>query len=311
MRMWPPVARSIVARAAGALTGGVQVTTGVMLHLLLRAAAASEQAVLPARGQDDLGGGSSSCTGCCAYYQPLTGADVQAPKRWCSEGGYFTFTSPNNRNETAELFWRCGGDPSAFTIFLGHGWPTSSYDFQHLAALLEPHLYVCSIDYVGAGFSDKPKSPWRYHIDDHAQAVHDFLVWKNLTQLAYYTHDEGSTVGLRLLQRMQDATAKGQPPAYHLVHHFLTDGSIYLPLAHLSKGQLDLLSNVTGPALQKVMFASVLAHNMGHNDFHPGLTAAQITALASVMAYQNGSHIMHETIQYLLLAYYKLFAYRR
>ena len=243
--------------------------------------------------------------------QPLTGADVQAPKRWCSEGGYFTFTSPNNRNETAELFWRCGGDPSAFTIFLGHGWATSSYDFQHLAALLEPHLYVCSIDYVGAGFSDKPKSPWRYHIDDHAQAVHDFLVWKNLTQLAYYTHDEGSTVGLRLLQRMQDATAKGQPPAYHLVHHFLTDGSIYLPLAHLSKGQLDLLSNVTGPALQKVMFASVLAHNMGHNDFHPGLTAAQITALASVMAYQNGSHIMHETIQYLLLAYYKLFAYRR
>ena len=38
-----------------------------------------------------------------------------------------------------------------------------------------------------------------FGIRDHAQAVYDFVVWRRLRTFAYLTHDEGSSVGRRVL----------------------------------------------------------------------------------------------------------------
>lgn len=231
--------------------------------------------------------------------QPLNCSDYYAgstspPAQWCAQGSYFTFSSPRNGGRNVSLYQRCAGNASGSIIFLGHGWPTSSYDYYDLSALLEETHFVCTIDYVGHGFSDKPPAPFVYSMFDHAQAIHDFLVLKNITEFSYLTHDEGDSVGLIFLQAYLQ---RAQP--YKIIHHFILDGSIYLPLANLSKIQLALLNNITGPALQKTLSAEVLATGLGHDCYTPALSRTQISDLRTVFDYQNGTHILHETIQYL------------
>ena len=246
---------------------------------------------------------SSESTGggnCSAFYSSLVPARVDA-QRWCEEGSYFTFASPANAGAEVQLFGRCSqASTSKLTIVLGHGWPTSSFDFQALAALLEPSLRVCSLDYVGAGFSDKPPAPFRYHIADHAAAIYHFVtVVHGLQRFAYLTHDEGSSVGLAFLQLLEQKAAAGTPAPFEIVHHFVLDGSIYLPAANITPAQVALLSNTTGPAMQKAIEPSELALGLGHTCYTPPLTLAQTEELSSVFAYRNGTHILHETIQYL------------
>ena len=239
---------------------------------------------------------ATNSSGCTSYYASSTDPDLAPPKRWCQSGSYFTFHSRAN-NRSAQLFGRCSsGVGTNQTIMLGHGWPTSSYDFAPLASILESHsLRVCAIDYVGHGFSDKPRAPWRYHITDHAWAVHDFIVARQIKQFAYLTHDEGASVGLALLQQYQQT----QQPLYTISHHFILDGSIYLPKASIQESQKALLSNLTGPALERLISAQMLAKGLGSKVFSPQLSSSEVSALASVLDYQSGTHILHDTIQYL------------
>ena len=108
----------------------------------------------------------SSSTGggnCSAFYSSLAPARVDA-QRWCEEGSYFTFASPANAGVEVQLFGRCSQtDTSKLTIVLGHGWPTSSFDFQALSALLEPSLRGAA-----AGL---PLSVWAVDTDEQLTRV--------------------------------------------------------------------------------------------------------------------------------------------
>ena len=135
---------------------------------------------------------ADAAVNCSAYYAGIQDPDVATARKWCNEGTYFDFHSPANGGKIASLFTRCaGGGGGKPTIVMGHGWPTSSFDFQRMSALAEPHLRVCTVDYVGAGFSQKPAAPWRYHIDDHAHAIFQMAKFWGLEDFSYLTHDEG------------------------------------------------------------------------------------------------------------------------
>jgi len=243
---------------------------------------------------------------CDKYFEEMGEDAPPGPKDWCASGSYWNFTSPANDNETVRLFGRCSEeDDESVTLFMGHGWPTSSFDFSKISAILEKQsIRTCQIDYVGAGFSEKPShrttgSPWRYHISDHAKAIHDFAVSRGLKSFAYLTHDEGSSVGLELLRIMEQNRSKGYENSFELIHHFVLDGSIYLPLANLTHGQHLLLSNVTGPIVEKALLPSVLAAGMGRSVYSPALNKTEVRALESVLAFDGGTFKEHDTIQYL------------
>lgn len=71
-----------------------------------------------------------------------------------------------------KAFYRCSGDSKNPAIVIAHGWPTSSFDFQKMTAFLDPDYYVCSVDYVGHGFSEKPKeSSYKYSMFEHAKVI--------------------------------------------------------------------------------------------------------------------------------------------
>ena len=55
-----------------------------------------------------------------------------------------------------QVFYREAGDPTAPTLLLLHGLPTSSRMFNPLIPLLADRFHVIAPDYIGFGHSDAP-----------------------------------------------------------------------------------------------------------------------------------------------------------
>ena len=116
-----------------------------------------------------------------------------------------------------------------------HGFPSSSFDFHHVVDALAEHRRVLLFDMIGYGLSAKPDRA--YTIDLQADVAQAFVADAGVSTLALLTHDLGDTVGGELLARQ----AEGRWPV-EITRRVLTNGSIYIEMAHLSAGQQLLLS---------------------------------------------------------------------
>ena len=88
---------------------------------------------------------------------------------------------------------------------------------------------------IGYGLSAKPDRA--YSVDLQADVAQAFVADAGVSTLALLTHDLGDTVGGELLARQ----AEGRWPV-EITRRVLTNGSIYIEMAHLSVGQQLLLS---------------------------------------------------------------------
>lgn len=233
----------------------------------------------------------------CGDYFRSESVRSHKARRWCDEGRYFNFSSRLNGNQSVQVFYHCSGERSNDAILMGHGWPTSSFDFQELVGLLEDSHFICAVDMVGFGFSDKPRSPYRYSIFEHASLLDHFVTQVvPLASFIYLTHDEGDSVGLQVLRNYMQM----QHAPYTIMHHIMLNGNVYLPLAKLTSMQHTLLSNITGPAAQRLLSPGLLSRGMAEELFSPHLSSADAAELEAVFAFQGGARILHETIQYLV-----------
>ena len=87
---------------------------------------------------------------------------------------------------------------------------------------------------IGYGLSAKPDQA--YTLDLQADVAQEFVADAGVTTLALLTHDVGDTVGGELLARQLE----GRWPV-EITRRVLTNGSIYIEMAHLSVGQQLLL----------------------------------------------------------------------
>jgi len=116
-----------------------------------------------------------------------------------------------------------------------HGFPTCSYDFRLVAARIAATRRVLLLDLLGFGLSDKPDI--RYSVELQADVVAAYIADVGVERLALLTHDMGDTVGGELLAR----SSEGRWPV-EVTRRVLTNGSIYIEMAHLTDGQKLLLS---------------------------------------------------------------------
>ena len=93
------------------------------------------------------------------------------------------------------VFYREAGDPSAPSLLLLHGFPTSSHMFRDLIPLLAGRYHVIAPDLPGFGFTGSPK---RATFDELAKVVDAFTTAVGLTRFAIYVFDYGAPVGFRL-----------------------------------------------------------------------------------------------------------------
>ena len=100
------------------------------------------------------------------------------------------FTDQTNPNSTTDE-----------TLFILHGFPTSSFDFH----LVFPNLTkvfrrIIAPDFIGFGFSSKPRS-YDYSVNDQAILVTSLMNQLNIKEAHFLAHDYGDSVAQELLAR--------------------------------------------------------------------------------------------------------------
>jgi len=173
-----------------------------------------------------------------------------------------------------------------------HGFPTSSFDYRLVAGGLAKNRKVLLLDLPGFGLSAKPDM--RYSVEMHADIVMAYVSELGVTALSLMTHDMGDTVGGELLARHTE----GRWPV-DVKRRVLTNGSIYLEMAHLTDGQQLLLALpdeavATGP--DRTALAAALAATMA-----AGSTAARddLAGDAELICREGGNTLLTRTIRYV------------
>ena len=92
------------------------------------------------------------------------------------------------------------------TIILIHGFPTSSWDWKDIWALLEKDYRLIAVDMLGFGFSDKP-NPHKYSISEQADIIEKIISDKKLISYHILAHDYGDTVTQEILSRKNRKTS--------------------------------------------------------------------------------------------------------
>lgn len=101
-----------------------------------------------------------------------------------------------------EVFYREGGDPTARTLLLLHGFPSSSAQYQALMERLEDRYHVIAPDYPG--FGQSPPLSGTTTFDRIADVIDGFTHAKDLEGFSLYMFDFGSPVGFRLATRQPE-----------------------------------------------------------------------------------------------------------
>ena len=232
------------------------------------------------------------------YYASMENPPKLA-KAWADRGSYFTWhsTVPENAHfGPLDIFTITAGNPANPAILFLHGYPTSSFDFYALFDDLSQDYYVCAFDAPGYGFSSKPQNGYRYQIRDDARLA-DYWIQEvlKLDTFALFTHDKGDSVGLALLELIQQK----QTQSYQITHHFIANGNMYLPLAQLTSFQKQILDPETGPIMSSKLQGSVLAQGLATTTYDTILTQEDIASHASIFDYEEGVRVQHNVIQYL------------
>ena len=101
------------------------------------------------------------------------------------------------------VFYRHAGNPSAPTILLLHGYPSSSHQYRNLIPLLAERFHVVAPDFPDFGFTTVPaERHYTYTFANLATTIAAFLDALDIKSFAVYVFDYGAPVLFRLaLQR--------------------------------------------------------------------------------------------------------------
>ena len=220
-------------------------------------------------------------------------------RAWRDRGDWFDWVpdEPMLHTRSLRIFHGQLGDPDAPVLLLVHGFPTSSIDWFDVVEALSRHHRVCWLDFPGYGFSDKPKDE-RYTLRRDAELLDHFLREVVRTdRAAVVAHDRGDSVALALLERVEAGTSP-----LVITDLVLSNANIFLPLSSLTEFQRLVLDPATAPAVLDVLTADAFATGLGQMAFTPsrGLDDPAVRALADSFAVNDGTAVVHDTIQYLV-----------
>ena len=98
-----------------------------------------------------------------------------------------------------EVFYREAGEPTAQTLLLLHGFPTSSTQYQELIDRLSDRFHLVAPDYPGFGYTEPLDGTSTFA--RLAEVLDRFVHAVGLERYALYLFDFGAPVGFRLATR--------------------------------------------------------------------------------------------------------------
>ena len=176
-------------------------------------------------------------------------------------------------------------------IVVVHGYPGSSYDFAGVVAHLDRPVVL--LDLLGYGFSEKPRDA-SYSLFEQADLVEALVAWAGLEECALVGHDMGTTVVAELLRRHHAGRLDFAVPSVVLLN-----GSIFIGLAHLTRGQrLGLLAH--GRALPFSFPTGFLRRNLRESvAAGTNVGPAEIEDLVDLIRLDDGDRLLTRQIDYV------------
>ena len=186
------------------------------------------------------------------------------------------------------------GPEQAEPLLVIHGFPTSSFDFHQVVDGLAAHRRVVLFDLVGFGLSAKPDVA--YTVDLQADVAAALTADLGLGRLSLLTHDFGDTVGGELLARHRE----GRWPV-EVVARVLTNGSIYIDMAHLSDGQELLLALPDRRLDDGSAFTPASLGEALRGTFSPSAAVPddEVLGAAELIRRHGGERLLPRTIRYI------------
>jgi pimeloyl-ACP methyl ester carboxylesterase len=179
-------------------------------------------------------------------------------------------------------------------LLILHGFPTCSFDFHHVIARLSLNRRVLLLDLIGYGLSAKPDIA--YTMNMQADVVQAFVAETGISRLEMLTHDMGDTVGGELLARQSE----GRWPV-DVVGRVITNGSIYIEMAHLSAGQ-ELLLSLDDERLPETIAndgSSMQTSLAATFSPHSSVDDAELAAAWELISHGGGQRLLPRTIRYI------------
>jgi pimeloyl-ACP methyl ester carboxylesterase len=179
-------------------------------------------------------------------------------------------------------------------VLVLHGFPTSGIDWRLVLERLSADRRVVVPDLLGYGFSAKPDQP--YSLFEQADIVDALARQLGLTEVALVTHDMGDSVGGEVLARSIDGAL-----SFGVERRVVTNGSIYIEMAHLTDGQ-KLLSSLPDERLPEGVGAGGDGLRVALSaTFAPdhGVAADEVGAMADAIVYDDGHRLLPRLIRYL------------
>lgn len=106
------------------------------------------------------------------------------------------------------IFYRSAGSPSAPTILLLHGFPSSSFQYRNLIPQLSESHHVIAPDFPGFGFTTVSDPNYDYTFAGLTNTTLEFLDALMIKTFSVYVFDYGAPVAFRIaLQRPKAVTA--------------------------------------------------------------------------------------------------------
>jgi len=185
------------------------------------------------------------------------------------------------------------GDESKETVFLIHGFPTSSWDWNNIWEALAKHYRLVAADMLGFGYSDKP-NPHHYSIHEQADILEDVISEIGLKKFHVLAHDYGDTVAQEMLARQNAGTGAG---AWQSIC-FLNGG--LFPETHQALLIQKLLLSPLGPLVNRLTNKTRFDKSFNHV-FGPKTkpSEAELDAFWTLINHNQGRHIFHNLITYM------------
>lgn len=190
------------------------------------------------------------------------------------------------------IFTLDNGRADAPVVVLLHGYPTSSWDWNELWALLDGDFRLVALDLLGFGFSAKP-CPHPYLISEQADIVEALVAALALPRFHVLAHDYGDTVAQELLTRQN---ALSEP---RWLSCCLLNGGLFPETHHARLIQKMMLSPL-GPLVTGLMKEKQLHRTMGklfgpHTQPSPELSHH----FWELINFNNGRRALNKLINYI------------
>lgn len=178
-------------------------------------------------------------------------------------------------------------------VVLLHGFPGSSHDWAGVSPALGASRRVLTLDLPGYGLSTKP-ADGDYSLFSQADVVEAVLADHGVTACSLVAHDMGDTVAAELMARHNAGGA-----ALDIGHVVLTNGSIFIDQARLTRGQrltLRLPARALPVSLPGVILRRSLLESFGVDAPPP---PGAIDDLVAMIGHRGGDRLLPKLIRYI------------